>query len=231
MADEKKKKGSSRRGNKSNTYDDGADASPSGLQCPLQGSARVIKDHCADWHNHIDKWNGMNDAGFNIINKIINLKLQAKSDGQRKVEVRSVATTEAEFMSDEHDGMPEGLEALCEQLTTIQTSMATLMKKMAAITKHFQGVEKLEQKRRNPNMYASPMFTSWSVDKFVQASQHLQDMYQQELEVKKVIVEDVAHHDDRDIMMMYASTWLHQPYIEDDAVVTLESMLTETGFR
>ena len=40
------------------------------------------------------------------------------------------------------------------------------MKKMAAITKHFQGVEKLEQKRRNPNMDASPMFTSWSVDKF-----------------------------------------------------------------
>ena len=36
-----------------------------------------------------------------------------------------MASTEAEFMSDKHDGMPEGLEALCDQLTAIHTSMVT----------------------------------------------------------------------------------------------------------
>ncbi|XP_063958934.1 cyclin-dependent kinase 2-interacting protein-like [Lytechinus pictus] len=230
MTDEKKRKGSSRRAHKSNT-DNNTGASPSGhQQQKLQGSARVIKDHCADWHNHIEKWNGMNDAGFDIINKIINLKLQYKSDRESKLDVQTRTKSEVEFLSELNDGMPEGLETLCEQLTAIHTSMTTLMSKMASITKHFQGVEKLEQKKKS-DQDASPLFTSWSVGKFVQASQHLQEMYQKELEVKKVIVEDVAHHDNRDIMMMYASSWLHQPYIEDDAIVTLESMLIETGFR
>ena len=65
----------------------------------------------------------------------------------------------------------------------------------------------------------------------VKSSQDLEDMYRQELEVKRTIVEDVAHHDNRDVLMMYASCWLHQPYIGDEASLILEGMLTETGFR
>ena len=49
--------------------------SPAG---PLQGGARVIKDHCADWYNYIDKWDGLNDKGLAIVNKIVTARLQTQ---------------------------------------------------------------------------------------------------------------------------------------------------------
>lgn len=52
-------------------------SSPAGnSQTRLQGSARVIKDHSADWNNFMEQWDELNDKGFQIANKIINLKLQ-----------------------------------------------------------------------------------------------------------------------------------------------------------
>ena len=59
----------------------------------------------------------------------------------------------------------------------------------------------------------------------------LQEMYSKELDVKRTIVQDIAHHQNRDILMTYMSTWQHQPYIEDRATTILESMLHETGHR
>ncbi|XP_071477977.1 cyclin-dependent kinase 2-interacting protein-like, partial [Diadema antillarum] len=191
-------------------------------QHQLQGSARVIKDHCADWHNHIEKWNTLNDRGLDVINKIINLRLQVK-----EAEAENVPHgLHAEYPKT--DGIPDGVENLCQQLTDIHAALVTLMGKMKAITKHFRGVEQLERKKSTA---PEPLFATWSVNKFVTASEELELMYEQELEVKRTIVEDVAHHEDRDTLMTYSSCWLHQPYILDHATIILESMLMETGLR
>ena len=73
----------------------------------------------------------------------------------------------------------------------------------------------------------TPCFSYFPDDSSVE----LQEMYSKELDVKRTIVQDIAHNKNRDILMLYISTWQHQPYIEDQATTILESMLQESGHR
>lgn len=56
-------------------------------------------------------------------------------------------------------------------------------------------------------------------------------MYWKELLLKRTIVEELAHTVDHDLTLSYLSMWLHQPYVESDSKLLLESMLLETGHR
>lgn len=56
-------------------------------------------------------------------------------------------------------------------------------------------------------------------------------MYQQEFKLKDQLYQNIAHTTDRNVMMFYTSAWLHEPYIEDNKTLLLESMLLETGHR
>lgn len=56
-------------------------------------------------------------------------------------------------------------------------------------------------------------------------------MYRKELLLKRTITEELAHAADRDLTLSYLSMWLHQPYVETDSRLLLESMLLETGHR
>ncbi len=59
----------------------------------------------------------------------------------------------------------------------------------------------------------------------------LSDMYCQEVDFKKTVVENVAHSPDRNLLMFYTASWLHQPYIDSDSKLLLGGMLCETGHR
>lgn len=50
-------------------------------------------------------------------------------------------------------------------------------------------------------------------------------------QLKEFVVENICHLDDKDKIMFYAASWAHQPYITNDVTLSLESFLTETGFR
>lgn len=67
-------------------------------------------------------------------------------------------------------------------------------------------------------------------------------MYKSEADAKLLIVESVAHidflpggglrdpEDSRDILMTYVASWLHEPYINEDARdLLLKELLLETG--
>lgn len=56
-------------------------------------------------------------------------------------------------------------------------------------------------------------------------------MYSMELKLKQTIVQEIAHTTDRDLLMVYLSSWLYQPYVENSSTILLESMLLETGHR
>lgn len=56
-------------------------------------------------------------------------------------------------------------------------------------------------------------------------------MYGAELLLKRTIVEELAHAADHDLSLTYLSLWLHQPYVQSDSRLLLESMLLETGHR
>lgn len=55
--------------------------------------------------------------------------------------------------------------------------------------------------------------------------------FRQELQLKQVILQEVAHHPPSDLGLVYLSCWLHQPYIPPQTRLTLESLLLETGHR
>lgn len=64
-----------------------------------------------------------------------------------------------------------------------------------------------------------------------EVSLKLSEMYKKELQLKQTIVQDIAHCADQDLMMVYLSSWLYQPYIENSSMLLLEAMLLETGHR
>lgn len=64
-----------------------------------------------------------------------------------------------------------------------------------------------------------------------EVSLRLSEMYKKELQLKQTIVQDIAHSADQDLMMVYLSSWLYQPYIENSSTLLLEAMLLETGHR
>ncbi|XP_006815615.1 cyclin-dependent kinase 2-interacting protein-like [Saccoglossus kowalevskii] len=194
----------------------------------LTGSSRKIKDHCADWHNYINKWQILNEQGFGITSKISNCKLQAQSGEAAETAVISADT--------DNDGtstnkMPPEMQEHCEQLHSIYSSMAKLVKKMETICKNFRGICDLEGHKKDGDWSEEPLFQMWSTEQFYEASCTMLSMYSTELEVKHTILEEIAHCDERDLLLFYNSTWLHQPYIEEKSKLLLESMLLETGHR
>ncbi|XP_033631607.1 cyclin-dependent kinase 2-interacting protein-like [Asterias rubens] len=203
--------------------------SPAG---PLQGCARVIKDHCADWHNYIDKWNILNDKGLAIVNRIVTSRLEVQYS--ESPETCSMKDKESVMNVDSQGSMsgqvPDGLEGWCSDLGDIYKSMEKVVRKMAAITKHLKGIcemERIVSDMERPE----PMFQTWPAQLFWEASCQLESMYTKELAVKKAIIEDVAHAKVRNVLMTYTSTWVHQPYIDHGASTTVESLLKETGHR
>ena len=62
-------------------------------------------------------------------------------------------------------------------------------------------------------------------------SRELQEMYAKEVKLKQTIVENVAYTNDRDLLMFYTASWVHQPYIEHKSKILLEALLVETGHR
>lgn len=62
-------------------------------------------------------------------------------------------------------------------------------------------------------------------------SSKLYESYKQELALKQTILHELAHTSNADLSMVYLSSWLYQPYIEDCGKLQLESLLLETGHR
>ncbi|XP_071832816.1 cyclin-dependent kinase 2-interacting protein-like isoform X2 [Apostichopus japonicus] len=205
-------------------------ASPANLsQIRLQGSARIIKDHCADWNNFMERWDELNDKGFQLANKIINLKLhQEKQVQSTEALLAHDSGAESEKTKDEIC-YPEGLEDLCNKFADVYTSLKHLAEKMHNITVHFEGVRRLEY-HTSIDEDPEPLFDTWTVDRFCEISEELEGMYSQEIKLKESIVQDIAHQMSRDVLMTYISLWHHQPYLEERNHLMLKSMLLETGW-
>ncbi|XP_071963619.1 cyclin-dependent kinase 2-interacting protein-like [Antedon mediterranea] len=184
----------------------------------LQGSARVIRDHCADWYNHVMKWEELNDAGLETAKEIVNYKLQAQyqTDSNEPVEEVCGQVTE--------DSMTPRLQELCYDLQKSFDGQGKLVHRMSKLTKHFEATIQLKSD-------TSLTFQTWPIKYFYETSQKILSMYAKEYSVKQTILENIAHSNNRDLLMMYVSIWQAQPYIEKHAKMLLESMLVETGYR
>lgn len=65
----------------------------------------------------------------------------------------------------------------------------------------------------------------------VEASHVLFDSFRQELKLKQLIQQELAHTETSDLCMVYLSCWLHQPFTPPWTRLTLEALLLETGHR
>ena len=55
--------------------------------------------------------------------------------------------------------------------------------------------------------------------------------YSQEMSVKEDIIRDLLGQPDRDVLTVYLSCWLHEPYLTDHVNECLEALLIDCGLR
>ncbi|XP_042302048.1 cyclin-dependent kinase 2-interacting protein isoform X2 [Sceloporus undulatus] len=121
------------------------------------------------------------------------------------------------------------LELCCTELLGILQNMVKIHQKMEKLCSTTKGICDLETYHHGEHV--TPFFHTWPTPYFYEVSVKLLDMYSNELKLKQTIVQEIAHTADQDLLMVYLSSWLYQPYIESTSKVLLESMLLETGHR
>ncbi|XP_061750941.1 cyclin-dependent kinase 2-interacting protein [Nerophis ophidion] len=183
----------------------------------LTGSARKIKDNAADWHNLMLRWEKANDEGFAIATNIVNLR---RSSGQT-----------VEQSSSEQAAITAQLQQECGKLQDIVDKMAAILSKMQRLMASQRGLVELEDFQFGPEGRKVPLFHSWSTKHFEQQSGVLLKCFSEELRVKRIVQQEVAHSATPDQSLVYLSCWLHQPKMAAAGRVALEAMLLETGHR
>ncbi|XP_057638955.1 cyclin-dependent kinase 2-interacting protein isoform X1 [Chionomys nivalis] len=213
----------------------------------LSVSARKIKDNAADWHNLILKWESLNDAGFTTASNIANLKVSLlfgfactshpapprcpRGRSKEKVGLESSSPASSEKGEKRNLDYDKELEALCEELQVTLDGLTKIQMKMEKLSSTTKGICELENYHYKEESNRPLLFHTWPTTFFYEVSHRLSSAYKKELLLKHTIGAELAHTADRDLILTYLSMWLHQPYIESDSKLQLESMLLETGHR
>lgn len=190
----------------------------------LTGSARKIKDNAADWHNLMQRWESSNDAAFSAASKIVNLKISALSSEPMSVD--------GAVSAPENTGKEkEELERLCSELLDLLEKMQQIQLRMEKLTSTCRGVCDLEAYQCGGENPRPILFHTWPTTLFYETSLKMSEMYKKEISLKKTIVGEMAHTSEQELLLVYLSCWLYQPYIDSGIKLFLESMLLETGHR
>ncbi|XP_063096988.1 cyclin-dependent kinase 2-interacting protein isoform X2 [Cavia porcellus] len=262
------------------------EAKPLGAVVPqkpvLSVSARKIKDNAADWHNLIQKWEALNDAGFATANSIANLKISLLSRDKAEPDSSSPASEDDEEKT--HPDYDKELETLCEELQATLEGLTKIQVKMEKLSSTTKGICELENYYYGEETRRPLLFHTWPTAHFSggqpglhsefkaslddrgpvtskqtktqkaelgavlhgrpgvqsqpacppipdEVAHKLSHMYSCELHLKRTLAAELAHTSDRDLILSFLSMWLHQPYVERDSGLLLESMLLETGHR
>ncbi|GCB73783.1 cyclin-dependent kinase 2-interacting protein [Scyliorhinus torazame] len=193
-------------------------------------SARKIKDNAADWHNFMLKWEVFNNTGFSIANRIVNMKLsnQRESEIMREAFEGEDANSNLGMSNFQYN---KELQECCTELLDILDKMIKLELKMEKLCTTTKGIVDLDTYQYGESGRKMPLFHTWPIKYFYEISVQLTEMYKKELQLKRIIVQEIAHTSSPDLMMVELSAWLYQPYIEEKARLLTESMLLETGHR
>ncbi|XP_067151095.1 cyclin-dependent kinase 2-interacting protein isoform X3 [Apteryx mantelli] len=207
------------------------------------------------------KWERLNDTGFTTANKIVNLKISEHFYGKvskteydtclhlacsqftvkclhlncqqrfqdNKLEIAcDNSATESEKPSPKYN---EELDSCCAELLETLKKMTKIQLKMEKLSLTTKGICDLEMFHHGAGNCTAPLFHTWPTPYFYEVSLKLSQMYKKELQLKQTIVQDIAHSADQDLLMVYLSSWLYQPYIDNSSKLLLEAMLLETGHR
>ena len=184
----------------------------------LTGSERKIRDCAADIHNSIEKWDDYNVEGSDILSELANLKLQKMFNSEGK----DLSTAKA------------CLQDSCDKLEKVINKLEKVLRKMEKYISHIHGIANLQDYnfKHDCSNDSNILFDSWETERFYETVEELLCIYKREFEVKKMIMQNVAHLKNRDEIMFFLSCWQQQPFTQGSKAVTLlESLLHETGLR
>ncbi|AWP15946.1 putative cyclin-dependent kinase 2-interacting protein [Scophthalmus maximus] len=190
----------------------------------VTGSARKMKDNAADWHNLMMRWNKLNEDGFNVAEKIVNIRL-SQSDQQLLVGESSSSSSAAPA------GGAAELEDECCKLQDVVNKMVAVVTKMECLMTSQRGIQDLEEFQFGPEGRKVPQFHTWNTKQFERTCGSLCDAFRSELRLKQTILEEVGHTVTSDLSVVLLSCWLHQPFNPPQTRRALEALLLETGHR
>ncbi|XP_074099457.1 cyclin-dependent kinase 2-interacting protein-like [Cotesia typhae] len=122
------------------------------------------------------------------------------------------------------DSFSEGLQDLCDQLEGDVDQLDSIVERLNRAVSQIKTVALLQT-------IQDKLFVTWRVEHFVKAVEQIHEAYKEELELKRKILENVAHGSSDSWKMLHLAAWVHQPMIPHNLHVTLESLLVETGHR
>lgn len=194
----------------------------------VTGEARKIKDNAADWHNLMLRWEKLNDEGFDVAGNIVNMRLTRSQSNELLLLDESSSPSSA---PSQQMGGAEKLQDECCKLQDIVDKMVTVVMKMERLMTSQRGIQDLEEFQFGPEGRKFPLFHSWNTKHFESSSRFLFECFSQELKLKQLIQQELAHAAASDLCVVYLSCWLHQPFSPPQTRLTLEAMLLETGHR
>lgn len=197
----------------------------------VTGSARKIRDNAADWHNLMMRWDKLNNDGFQFATNIVNMRTSQKDDPV--VDDSPSASASQSFLStvQQQTGGAAELQDECSKLQALVEQMVCIVAKMEHLAATQRGVQDLEEFQFGPEGRTLPICHSWRTKEFEESSRLLLSAFRQELKLKQMILEELAHTTVSDLHMVYLSCWLHQPFIPAQTRLALEALLLETGHR
>uniref|UniRef100_A0A4X2K9D6 Cyclin dependent kinase 2 interacting protein n=1 Tax=Vombatus ursinus TaxID=29139 RepID=A0A4X2K9D6_VOMUR len=122
------------------------------------------------------------------------------------------------------------LEMLCKELHKTLENLAKLQAKMEKSTSTTKEICNLENYHSGNGNCQTPLFHTWPTTYFYEVSLKLSEMYKKEILFKCIIVEELTHAKNQNLILSYLSMWLYQPYAENSRL-DVESMLLETGHQ
>lgn len=149
------------------------------------GIARTIYHHASTHHSHMQDWKKICAKGTITCQAINRMKLFELEDSP----------------------IPEKVQVLTDSLTAAVESLQIILDGLHMISDQLSAAAKLQPSEE-------PVLNTWSVSKIAKSADKIYKMCLKEYELKKCIVENIAHCRDEGLTEVYASAWELEPYID-----------------
>lgn len=116
------------------------------------------------------------------------------------------------------------LQELCNQLEDVCDTLDNIAKNLGQIAHQMKVTTSLHKSTER-------LFTTWPATKFGDVAELIYNAYNEGAEIKRKVLEDVAHYHTESWKMLCLATWVHQPSLPENLTISLESLLLETGHR
>ncbi|CAG8483895.1 7396_t:CDS:2 [Acaulospora colombiana] len=198
----------------------------------LQASTlkRRLKALIVEFERARKTWFELGDDGLTLANSLINLRLQERYHKlSSKVEFPACCSSVLDDSLDSKEKWDENFENLGEIISNLSQSLHQILEKMASqYTKMKIQIVQVEflleeacESLGEEFVYNIPLYSTCTLETFVHHFVGIFNMFTREIDLKNKIflsIQNVNHEQ----AMVLLSTWLNQPYINNDRIREFE---------